>query len=439
MKRGSEKPASPSSKQRRISSPKGGTISDDKKRWTAHYHDSTYVFGNRAPAAKIAAFDLDGTIIKPASGRTFPKDKNDWTWWDPVVPQKLRQLVSSPGSSPGAPASEGGGFRLAFFTNQGGISRGKEKIENFQEKIASILEKAGLSAQDVLVVVATGENRYRKPSTAGWEEFVAGGASSKALPVNLAESFYCGDAAGRAERPGRKKDFSDSDFKFALNLGVRFETPESFFLNQKKDLDLIPLEFEFDPRKLAVAEKLEEEEVDEFLEELLGGKEANFVMLVGPPGAGKSTVGKLIAERRGHKYVNQDTLGNKEKCLAACRSALLKNESVVLDNQNRDKATRAEYLKMVKALGNFGGSVKKCRAVHFDLPKGFAMHMNQCRARLKEKVVPEPVIHAYFKHGQGPEDAEGFDAGVGKYGMENFRWIGEVGEEKRKIMSRFIR
>ena len=27
---------------------------------------------------KMAAFDLDGTIIKTKSGRRFPKDKDDW-------------------------------------------------------------------------------------------------------------------------------------------------------------------------------------------------------------------------------------------------------------------------------------------------------------------------------------------------------------------------
>ncbi len=49
------------------------------------------------------------------------------------------------------------------------------------------------------------------------------------VDIDLKKSFYCGDAAGRVK--GKKKDFSDSDYKFALNINITFFTPEMLFHN----------------------------------------------------------------------------------------------------------------------------------------------------------------------------------------------------------------
>jgi bifunctional polynucleotide phosphatase/kinase len=48
------------------------------------------------------------------------------------------------------------------------------------------------------------------------------------IKINKTDSFFCGDAAGRKTKT--HKDFSDSDLKFALNVGVPFKTPEVLFL-----------------------------------------------------------------------------------------------------------------------------------------------------------------------------------------------------------------
>ena len=72
--------------------------------------------GKQKASEKIAAFDMDWTLIKTKSGRTFPIDANDWDWWDTEVLPKLKQLDAD-------------GFRVIIFTNQGGVSSGKRPIE----------------------------------------------------------------------------------------------------------------------------------------------------------------------------------------------------------------------------------------------------------------------------------------------------------------------
>ena len=48
-------------------------------------------------------------------------------------------------------------------------------------------------------------------------------------------SFYCGDAAGREENwaPKKKKDHSSVDRLLAINCGLKFYTPEEYFLGHR--------------------------------------------------------------------------------------------------------------------------------------------------------------------------------------------------------------
>ena len=99
-------------------------------------------------SSKIAAFDIDGTIITTQSGRVFPKDEHDWRILYPEVPGKLKKLVEE-------------GFKLVLVTNQAGIAKGKLTFEQFSGKVVSILARLGVTAT---VFVSTAETGYyRKP------------------------------------------------------------------------------------------------------------------------------------------------------------------------------------------------------------------------------------------------------------------------------------
>jgi hypothetical protein len=81
-------------------------------------HDTLLVYGE-APrkeagktAAKVAAFDLDSTLVVPKSGAKFARSGSDWQWLDKRVPEKLRELRMR-------------GYHLLVFSNQGGVEKGQ--------------------------------------------------------------------------------------------------------------------------------------------------------------------------------------------------------------------------------------------------------------------------------------------------------------------------
>ena len=80
------------------------------------------------------------------------------------------------------------------------------------------------------VYAATGENHYRKPYTNMWDYMIE--HHNDDIVPDLDISYYVGDAAGRPKEwaPGKKRDFSCSDRMFAANVGIKFFTPEEYFL-----------------------------------------------------------------------------------------------------------------------------------------------------------------------------------------------------------------
>lgn len=154
-----------------------------------HYHecDTLLIFryGPQCPSDKIAAFDLDGTLISTLSGKKFASGHSDWKLM-PHVKDKLKELQSS-------------GYRIVILTNQGGLPKGKPTKDDFKKKMNAIATELDLP---LLVIAASDQDVYRKPCTGMWSHIVEK-ENGEILP-NLSRSFYVGDAAGRSAewKPG---------------------------------------------------------------------------------------------------------------------------------------------------------------------------------------------------------------------------------------------
>lgn len=189
-------------------------IEKDEKggEWRSIANDKLFirmVYGDEG-STKIAAFDIDGTIITTKSGKVFPVDEHDWRIIYPEVPGKLKSLKEK-------------GYKLVLITNQAGIAKGKLTIKQFSQKVSNILSRLGVTA---MVFVSTADTGYyRKPRPGIWDWLEMRG--NNGVKVSRTESFYCGDAAGREAGyiTAKKKDFSCSDRLFAENVDVKFLTP----------------------------------------------------------------------------------------------------------------------------------------------------------------------------------------------------------------------
>lgn len=238
-------------------------------------------------------------------------------------------------------------------------------------------------------------SRYRKPSSDLWNFF----ANNMCIDTpDKSESFFVGDFAGRVvnwDGQGAKKDKGCSDRKFARNVGIKFYTPEEFFLSQK------PAEFTWcgvDP--LTVPKEGERSNKKTYHSDT-----QEIVVCVGFPASGKSTFSMKYLVPKGYARVNRDTLKTPAKCLQAAKAALDDGKSVVIDNTNGSVAKRAEWINLADKYGI------PVRCFYFDTNEQLAKHLNEFREKItngEQKHVPKVGYNMYKKDFAEPKKSEGF-------------------------------
>uniref|UniRef100_A0A1I7VDI6 Bifunctional polynucleotide phosphatase/kinase n=1 Tax=Loa loa TaxID=7209 RepID=A0A1I7VDI6_LOALO len=342
-------------------------------------------FGNINHCADIAAFDFDGTVIITKSGKTFPENEDDWQFFCESVPHALTDIV-------------GKDFKVVIFTNQRGIQKGSQDRDAFCRKMEKVCQEINIPVQ---VFVSLGTLQYRKPYIGMWNYFESHGNGG--ISVNRQSSFYVGDAAGRIQTNIRKKkDHSAADRLFALNFGIKFFTPEQYFLNQV-DVEEYTLP-SFLPSSLL------DEKVSLFDPEntSIPGNGLEVLIFVGYPGCGKSSLAKKLAAQHGYGIVNRDTLKTWQKCVENAKILLKRQQNVIVDNTNADKESRKRYISLAKSFG----AVSRCFLFNCTLEQ--AAH--NCKYRViidtdeKHIEIGRMVLDGYKKKFEEPKLSEGFSS-----------------------------
>lgn len=121
---------------------------DDTDAWQSYNKGQMYVYTTADCLAekKIAAYDMDGTLIKTKSGKVFAVSIDDWEPAFGTVKSTLRKESADK-------------FKIVIFTNQAGVTTGKMTVANLRKKIENIVKYFGVPMQ---VFIATGVSQFRK-------------------------------------------------------------------------------------------------------------------------------------------------------------------------------------------------------------------------------------------------------------------------------------
>lgn len=239
---------------------------------------------------KIASFDYDHTLVTPQQGRRFPKNVDDWQWFNNNVPIQLQKLFKD-------------GFLILIFTNQ--------SKEWKCTQIHNVLSTLNIP---LIICIAMKKDEY-KPSLCMFNSILT---SKQQTNIDFNNSFFIGDAIGR------KTDFSDSDLLFGKAIGFNVLPPESFFKSIHREDNIkvtIPI--------IDIPE---------------------VIIMVGMPGSGKTTIANnILGDERGYVIISGDTYKTSKKMIK--KASEFKNCSIVFDATNNTIKKRNEYITFAREAG----------------------------------------------------------------------------------------
>jgi bifunctional polynucleotide phosphatase/kinase len=214
----------------------------------------------------------------------------------------------------------------------------------------------------VKVVVAYGRTEFVKPNP----ELFWHDTALRDFDKN--ESFFVGDAAGGVE-------WSDSDLKFAENVGITFKTPEEIF-------------------PITLVHPLHNDQRDFFKDS------QEMVILVGYQAIGKTTFAENKFVTHGYIRIDGDSLKTPAKIIKESEKHLQLGKSVVIDATNGKFNNRQLFI----TLANKYNTPVRCFVFNTSIET--AMEWNTKRFLEIGKKIPKIAFYTYRKNYNPPTMSE---------------------------------
>jgi bifunctional polynucleotide phosphatase/kinase len=310
----------------------------------------------------------------------------------PCVPRRVNDIFISKTN-----------YIFVIFSNQLNLNSKIAERASFESKIDSIISKLGISEKCPIVsLFATSRDEYRKPCTGMWQILENEFLRPNGCFINLNQSFFVGDAAGRLAswKPGKSADWSAVDRKFACNLNLTFHTPEEYFLNEPH---IQSFDLGFNPKTL-----LQKSDFDSFsfsISDLrLDASDVKVFLAVGSPASGKSTFYEKLLKDKGVIRINRDTLKTVNKCLTVMQASLSSMQSVYIDNTHPSVESRNVFISIAKTFN------VPIICLNFVSDPLLSRHLDVFRSiTTRTDTLPPVAFNSFFSKFQPPNLEEGFE------------------------------
>lgn len=372
---------------------------------------------------KVAGFNLDNTIIESQPKLIADRYKFDMVFQNCV--QKMQDLHKQD-------------YSIVILADQDGVFKGLMSVEDMRYKFDCFVKLLAEKHIPVIGIFTVKNNCFRKPHTWCWRMLMKFYESNKKT-VNLKESFYCGNLAGRAAKNSHKRDCDFIDRAFAHNIGVEFKVPEQVFRHTVDD------------RELKYENILDDTEKDEYMkteyerykksvyynkqgafdsllfycydqskkflsaaspdEKIVSKKISFMIIMVGPPSCGKTFLANILARK-----ASKETIGaNGKKTIRS--EFIIINDKHIIDGKKLSPLKREAILneailaeRLIILDGNYSSHDSRKpymeKAAEFNMPVIFfkfdttyrmCRHFNHMKFEERNDYTKEPLSLYMFK------------------------------------------